>query len=135
PHTGDTETVADSLRRPEADLETLGAGLPVVAELLAAALAPLAPAQVPDAVAEAQTTVKYAGYVARQRRRDREQAHLERLEIPSDFDYARHPQLSAEAREKLGRLRPASLGQASRIDGVRAADLSVLSVLLRKETS
>jgi len=135
PHTGDTETVADSLRRPEADLETLGAEIPILAEHLAAALAPLAPAQVPDAVAEAQTTVKYAGYVARQNRRDREQAHLERLEIPNDFDYARHPQLSAEAREKLGRLRPASLGQAARIDGVRAADLSVLSVLLRKETS
>jgi len=133
PHTGATETAEASLRRPEASLADLAQSSSVVKDLLQTHLGDLPPSQQPDAQSEAETTVKYAGYVARQHRREREQAHLDRLEIPAAFDFARHPQLSAEAREKLQRLRPANLGQASRIDGVRAADLSVLSVLLRKE--
>lgn len=135
PRTGDAEPAAATLRRPEADLEAVAASSAAVRESVAAALTPLPPAQRPEAISEVETTVKYAGYVARQRRREKEQAHLDALEIPPDFEYARHAQLSAEAREKLGRLRPATLGQASRIDGVRAADLSVLSVLLRRESA
>jgi len=132
PHTGDAESAAASLRRPEADLAGLGGASPPLHEAMTAALAPLPPAQRPEAISEVETTVKYAGYVARQRRREKEQAHLDAVEIPAEFDYARHSQLSAEAREKLDRFRPATLGQASRIDGVRAADLSILSVLVRK---
>jgi len=62
----------------------------------------------------------------------RKQEHLDRLEIPDDFDFAAIGALSGEAREKLARMRPASLGKASRIDGVRAGDLAVLSVHLKR---
>lgn len=133
PGTGEPETAAASLRRPELGLEGLAGTEAAARELVDASLARLPASQRPDALAEAETTIKYAGYVARQLRRDRERAHLDALEIPADFPYHRFAQLSAEAREKLGRIRPATLGQASRIDGVRAADLSVLSVLIRKE--
>ena len=76
--------------------------------------------------------LRYAGYIARQERLLREQSHLDELAIPPDFPYERYPQLSHESREKLQRVRPATLGQAMRIDGVRAADLTLLSVLVRR---
>jgi tRNA uridine 5-carboxymethylaminomethyl modification enzyme len=53
---------------------------------------------------------------------------LEGTAIPAHFDYAAVPQLRAEAKEKLSRIRPASLGQASRISGISPADLAVLLI-------
>ena len=55
---------------------------------------------------------------------------LEGKPIPAHFDYAAVPQLRHEAREKLGRVRPASIGQASRISGINPADLAVLLIYL-----
>jgi len=78
-----------------------------------------------------EADVKYAGYVARQERWLEQQRGLDHLELPQDLDYDRLKAVSHEAREKLARMRPATLGQAGRIDGVRSADLAVLSVLLR----
>ena len=77
-------------------------------------------------------TLKYGGYIEKQRRLIREATHLDGLEIPAGFDFVAVTAMSMEAREKLARMRPASLGQASRIDGVRAGDLAVLSVLVRR---
>ena len=57
---------------------------------------------------------------------------LEDLRIPAGFDYSRAPGLSTEARDKLQNIRPLSLGQASRIAGVRSSDLAVLLICLRK---
>jgi tRNA uridine 5-carboxymethylaminomethyl modification enzyme len=74
----------------------------------------------------------YVGYISKQQRLLAEAAHLDELEIPEGFDYRTERSLSTEAREKLERMRPATLGQASRIDGVRAGDLAVLSVLVRR---
>jgi len=74
----------------------------------------------------------YVGYIEKQRRLLSEAAHLDALEIPPGFDYRPEHSLSTEAREKLERMRPENLGQASRIDGVRAGDLAVLSVLVRR---
>ena len=76
--------------------------------------------------------MKYSGYIRKQERLLRNQAHLEHLNCPIDFDYLGIAAISHEAREKLHRMRPATLGQASRIDGVRAADLAVLTVHLRR---
>ncbi len=81
---------------------------------------------------EVEVSLKYEGYIRRQNKQLREQDHLEALEIPEDFDYSRCVHLSAEAREKLGRIQPPTLGVASRIDGVRSADLAILSVLVRR---
>jgi tRNA uridine 5-carboxymethylaminomethyl modification enzyme len=78
-------------------------------------------------------TIKYEGYINKMLRQLDTQAHLDHLEIPPDLSYERIAALSMEAREKLGRMRPATLGQASRIDGVRAGDVAVLTVVLRRE--
>lgn len=73
--------------------------------------------------------VKYEGYIRRQRKVADRFLHLDRVRIPEDFSYDREA-LSAEAREKLKKFRPVTLGQASRISGVRTSDLSILMILL-----
>ena len=69
---------------------------------------------------------KYAGYIDRQAAQVERFQRLESKPIPPHFDYAAVPQLRAEAKEKLARVQPASLGQASRISGISPADLAVL---------
>ena len=75
---------------------------------------------------------KYGGYLDRQRAEIARFKSLEAKKIPSDFDYAGIPGLLREAREKMARIRPASLGQASRIPGVTPADLSILLIFLKR---
>lgn len=94
----------------------------------------LAPAAVPVAPAVARQVeieIKYEGYIRRQVAEIERFRHLERIRLPEDFDYATVHGLSNELKEKLARVRPASLGQASRIDGITPAAISVLMVALR----
>jgi tRNA uridine 5-carboxymethylaminomethyl modification enzyme len=74
--------------------------------------------------------LRYAGYIERQAAQVERFQRLESKPIPSQFDYAAVPQLRHEAREKLGRVRPGSIGQASRISGISPADLAVLLIYL-----
>ncbi|MGL5095507.1 MAG: tRNA uridine-5-carboxymethylaminomethyl(34) synthesis enzyme MnmG, partial [Planctomycetia bacterium] len=67
-----------------------------------------------------------AGYVDRQAAEVERFRRMENKRIPDRFDYAAVTQLRVEAREKLGQVRPASLGQASRVSGITPADLAVL---------
>ena len=76
--------------------------------------------------------VKYDGYIRRQDRQVDRFAKLEGIRIPDDFDYDKVEGISTESREKLKAVRPASIGQASRINGVRTSDVTVLLVYLRK---
>ena len=76
--------------------------------------------------------VKYDGYLKRQEEEVRHFASSESIEIPGSFEFGKLRSLSAEAREKLERIRPRSVGQAARISGVTAADISVLMVYLMK---
>ena len=76
--------------------------------------------------------VKYRGYLDRERNRIRRHRGLERVSVPRDLDYATIPAISAEGREKLSRIQPTTVGQASRISGVSPADISVLLVALRR---
>jgi len=76
--------------------------------------------------------VKYDGYLKRQEEEVRQFASSESIEIPGSFEFGTLRSLSAEAREKLARIRPRSVGQAARISGVTAADISVLLVSLMK---
>src|SRR5262249_49208361 len=73
---------------------------------------------------------KYAGYIQRQADQVERFQRLESKPIPVHFDYAAVHQLRAEAREKLSRVRPGNLGQASRISGLCPADLAVLLIYL-----
>ena len=120
------------LRRPEESITTLESTSSALKEVLAQTTESLPPEQVRAVRLEAETSIKYAGYISRQRRLLQEQSHLDDLEIPDDFVYDHLIQISSEAREKLARVRPETIGQASRIDGVRTSDLAILSVLVRR---
>jgi tRNA uridine 5-carboxymethylaminomethyl modification enzyme len=95
-----------------------------------AALDPQRPDHPPDVREQVEVQIRYRGYIERQR------MHLDRIAagdaepIPADLDYGGIAGLSFEGREKLARVRPRSVGQASRIPGVRPADISVLLVAL-----
>jgi tRNA uridine 5-carboxymethylaminomethyl modification enzyme len=129
--------LADLLRRP-------GIGFDTVAEV--ARIARPGDAEVsretlrgawgkPDAdavIEQAEITLKYAGYIDKQKDEVARAAHLEQLRLPDDLDYAQVTALSIEARQKLARHRPATLGQAARISGITPAAISLLVVHLRK---
>lgn len=80
---------------------------------------------------QVEIDIKYEGYIARQRREIEKFQNLERMPIPSDFDFNRVHGLSNELKEKLSAVKPASLGQTSRIDGMTPAAISVLMVALK----
>ena len=84
----------------------------------------------PEWLTQVELDVKYEGYVARQERQVERFRRLERLEIPAEFDYDAVEGISNEAREKLKEIRPFSVGQASRVSGVRNSDITVLLVRL-----
>lgn len=75
--------------------------------------------------------LKYAGYIERQANEAEKLNHIEQFFVPQGFDFARVKGLSNEAREKLGKICPQNLGQASRISGVSPADISVLMVAIK----
>ena len=91
----------------------------------------------PETLSEAvkeqvEIQIKYDGYIQRQQRQIHQFKKMENLRIPDTFDYAEVPSLKAEAREKLMKIRPASIGQASRLPGVSPADVSILTVILHQ---
>ena len=77
-----------------------------------------------------EVEIKYEGYIARQNNQIKELRRLEEKIIPSDIDYKKVRGLRLEAIEKLGKIRPQNIGQASRISGVSPADISVLIIWL-----
>lgn len=113
---------SEALRRPELSVEDLR-------DL------PGAPEWSEDVSSEVDARVKYEPYVAREEMRMKRLAHLESQRIPSDFSYETVRGLSHEAREKLERLRPGTVGQASRISGVRPSDVAVLQVALSRHVA
>ena len=84
---------------------------------------------VSDAVFEqAEVEIKYAGYIEKERRNADKLKRLENIKIPKDFNFEILASLSFEAKEKLNKLRPSTLAQASRISGINPSDISVLLV-------
>ncbi|MCI1954797.1 MAG: tRNA uridine-5-carboxymethylaminomethyl(34) synthesis enzyme MnmG [Oscillospiraceae bacterium] len=112
--------LAELIRRPELNygiLSPVDAGRP----------------ELPAAVFEnVEIELKYEGYIKRQKAQIAEMRRLENRRLPADLDYAKMTGLRREAQEKLQRIRPASVGQASRISGVSPADISVLLIWLGK---
>jgi tRNA uridine 5-carboxymethylaminomethyl modification enzyme len=78
--------------------------------------------------------IKYEGYLEREAKMATRLAKMEEKKIPPDFDYGAVPNLSYEAREKLEKRRPATLGQAGRISGVSPADLSTLLIWITRSS-
>lgn len=121
-------SLAQLLARPElhyADLEAVGAPASPMAE------------QLPDdfertrAIEQVELAVKYEGYLARQTMQIERAQRLEDKRIPADLDYGKVRGLTTEATLKLNAMKPATIGQASRIAGVNPADISVLLIYLR----
>ena len=85
-----------------------------------------------EALSAAVVELKYEGYLKKQEQAVKEQRRLEEKLLPPDIDYFSISALRLEARQKLDRIRPLNLGQASRISGVSPADIAVLIVLLSR---
>ncbi len=97
--------------------------------------APVLPA-LPEGVAEeVELQVKYENYVRKQEQQVHRTRRLEEHRIPETLDYAAIPHLRTQARQKLAHMRPRTLGQASRVEGVSPADLAILMVYLEKTRS
>ncbi|MBL9076071.1 MAG: tRNA uridine-5-carboxymethylaminomethyl(34) synthesis enzyme MnmG [Planctomycetes bacterium] len=118
----DGKTLLEWLRRPE-----VGA-----ADLLAFDSTFAAMALSVGELAELEAEVKYAGYVERQQMEVERLRRMEQKRIPADFDYAVVAGLSNEARQRLQQRRPLTLGEASRLAGVRQADVQLLLVVLAR---
>jgi len=116
------QTLEQWLRRPEVDW-------PQIQEMARNAGGSGFDAQA-DVVEQVVLEAKYSGYIHRQGEQVERFRRLESRPIPTHFDFDAVPQLRAEAREKLSRVRPASLGQAGRISGISPADLAVLMIYL-----
>ncbi|HTL56890.1 MAG TPA: FAD-dependent oxidoreductase, partial [Candidatus Limnocylindrales bacterium] len=88
-----------------------------------------------EIVQQVEISLKYGGYIARQQNEVARFKELEGKQIPTDFDYTLVPSLRHEARQKLQLIRPATIGQASRISGVSPADISILLVWLKRSAA
>jgi tRNA uridine 5-carboxymethylaminomethyl modification enzyme len=82
-----------------------------------------------------KTEIKYEGYIDRQKREVKHFLENENKLLPDSLNYEDVPSLSTEAREKLSKIRPGSMGQASRIQGVSATDISILTVYLKTKNN
>jgi tRNA uridine 5-carboxymethylaminomethyl modification enzyme len=117
---GDGLNVYKLLQRPEVNYEFV------------ATLTPPPTALSPDVADQVWIEAHYAGYIEKQRREVERARRLEDQAIPADFDYDTVTGLRNEAREKLTRVRPATVGQAARIYGVNPADISLLLIHLHR---
>ncbi len=109
-------SISDLIKRPELSYKTI-APVDDTRPLL------------PDFVTEAaETEIRYEGYIKRQKAQVEQFKKLEEKKLPLDFDYSKINGLRLEARQKLNRVKPTNIGQASRISGVSPADVSVLLI-------
>jgi tRNA uridine 5-carboxymethylaminomethyl modification enzyme len=116
------KTLEEWLRRPELKWSDIKQRSSAVAEL-----------EITDRAAQqVEIETKYAGYIRRQASTVEKQSNLENVRIPETFDYLAVSNLRAEAREKLRKVQPANLGQASRISGITPADIAILMLHVKE---
>ena len=116
------QKIQKALLRPDVELEDLVDELPPLYELLKDYSS--------DSIEQASIQVKYEVYIEKEKELVERMGQLEQLEIPETFDYKRITALGNEAREKLSRVRPRTLGQASRISGINPSDVQILMVYM-----
>jgi len=114
------------VNRPELSLSLLEPYIPELSEFFAT----LPPDRLEEIVEAAEVRIKYAGYIEREKAVAQKIARLEAIRLPKNIDYESLHQLTIEARQKLLRIRPDTIGQASRIPGVSPADVNILLVLM-----
>ena len=110
------------LLRPDVELDELADALPKLKEALNDCSK--------DTVERASIQVKYDVYIEKEKELVKKMSQLEELEIPETFDYKKIASLGNEAREKLSRIKPRTLGQASRISGINPSDVQILMVFM-----
>lgn len=116
------QKLAQLLLRPNISLQELIQSLPAAASVLEK--------EKPDHLMQAEVQVKYEVYIGKEKELVERMNQMEELEIPQTFDYAKVQAISAEAREKLKRIQPRTLGQASRISGINPSDVQILMVYM-----
>ncbi|MBC5774580.1 tRNA uridine-5-carboxymethylaminomethyl(34) synthesis enzyme MnmG [Pontibacter sp. KCTC 32443] len=112
------------IKRPNIEIQHIAAAVPAVKEYLSKFKA--------DSIEQAEIAVKYESYIEKEHTMAAKMGELENYIIKDRINYRNIPALSAEAREKLLKVQPETIGQASRISGVSPADISVLMVYLGK---
>jgi tRNA uridine 5-carboxymethylaminomethyl modification enzyme len=110
------------LLRPDVELDELSETLPKLKEALKD--------YSKDSIEQASIQVKYEVYIEKEKDLVKKMSQLEELEIPETFDYKKISSLGNEAREKLSRIKPRTLGQASRISGINPSDVQILMVFM-----
>ena len=88
-------------------------------------------AATPEEITNAETFIKYNNYIQKEEELVQHLSNLDNIKLPADIDYANIQSLSKEAREKLTKLQPMNLGQASRVSGVSPADITALMIFLK----
>ena len=116
------QKVAQILLRPGIGLANMAGALPVLSDMLK----PFSP----ETIEQAEIQVKYEVYIDKERELVSRMNQMEELEIPTKFDYGKVQAISNEAREKLGKIKPRTLGQASRISGINPSDVQILMVYM-----
>jgi tRNA uridine 5-carboxymethylaminomethyl modification enzyme len=116
------QKLAQVLLRPGISLPDLSLALPGLGDALRSFS--------PETIEQAEIQVKYDVYIEKEKELVGRMGQMESLEIPSAFDYGKVKAISAEAREKLGRIKPRTLGQASRISGINPSDVQILMVYM-----
>ena len=117
----DAITAADFIKRPYVDYETLMKFIPAPAEKLYR-----------HVIEQVEIQLKYAGYIKKEEEKVARLKRMEAKRIPANIDYEKIDGLATEGRQKLEKIRPETLAQASRISGVNPADIAILSVYIRK---
>lgn len=120
-------TIASLVARPQLSIEQLASALPTLQEALQTNDARQA-----EIVEAAEILIKYKGYIERERLVAEKMHRLEDIHIKGHFNYAELHEISTEGRQKLTRINPETLGQASRIPGVSPSDINVLLVLMKR---
>lgn len=118
----------DIIKRPQITVDILSKSLPQVAEYIQTI-----PEERREEILEAaEILIKYSGYIARERENAEKLHRLENVKIPRGFDFSSVKALSTEARQKLEKIRPATIGMASRIPGISPSDINILLLLMKR---
>ena len=125
---GGSIKLAELIKRPQLNFGNLTLHIPSLSKRIDR----ISDVRKKEIVEAAEILIKYEGYIQRERDLAEKSKRLEYVRLSPDFDYASVTALSTEARQKLMKIRPETIGQASRIPGVSPADINVLLVLLHR---
>ena len=114
--------IRDLITRPQISIHNLAEAVPALKEAIST--------MSEEVVEETEISIKYEGYILREKQAADKLQRLEQIHLPEDYDYSQLQSLSTEARQKLNRLHPTNIGEASRIPGVSPNDISVLLVMM-----